>query len=38
MVQAQVELNDEIYQRQREIKDELNALEDLASIRAFDVE
>lgn len=37
MVQAQVDLNDEIYQRQREIKDELNALEDLASIRAFDI-
>lgn len=37
MAQAQVERNDEIYQRQREMKDELNNLEDLGSIRAFDV-
>ncbi|EKL8325152.1 DUF4376 domain-containing protein, partial [Escherichia coli] len=28
---------DEIYQRQREMKEELNNLEDLGSIRAFDV-
>ncbi|HBN5533175.1 TPA: DUF4376 domain-containing protein, partial [Escherichia coli] len=33
MAQAQVERNDEIYQRQREMKDELNNLEDLRSIR-----
>ncbi|HEI2928549.1 TPA: DUF4376 domain-containing protein [Escherichia coli] len=37
MAQAQVEHNDEIYQRQREMKQELNNLEDLRSIRAFDV-
>lgn len=37
MAQAQVERNDEIYQRQREMKEELNNLEDLRSIRAFDV-
>ncbi|EHQ9013571.1 DUF4376 domain-containing protein [Escherichia coli] len=37
MVQAQVDRNDEIYRRQREIKDELNNLDDLRSIRAFDV-
>ncbi|EED0144740.1 DUF4376 domain-containing protein, partial [Escherichia coli] len=29
----QVDRNDEIYQRQREMKDELNNLEDLRSIR-----
>ncbi|EEC7724246.1 DUF4376 domain-containing protein, partial [Shigella dysenteriae] len=29
---------DEIYRRQREMKEELNNLEDLHSIRAFDVE
>ena len=33
MARAQVEHNDEIYQRQREMKDELNNLEDLRSIR-----
>ncbi|HFV0970605.1 TPA: DUF4376 domain-containing protein, partial [Escherichia coli] len=33
----QVDRNDEIYQRQREMKEELNNLEDLGSIRAFDV-
>ncbi|HCN7968521.1 TPA: DUF4376 domain-containing protein, partial [Escherichia coli] len=38
MAQAQVDRNDEIYQRQREMKQELNNLEDLRSIRAFDVE
>ncbi|WP_096968538.1 DUF4376 domain-containing protein, partial [Escherichia coli] len=37
MAQAIVERNDEIYQRQREMKDALNALEDLGVIRAFDV-
>ncbi|HFU5988103.1 TPA: DUF4376 domain-containing protein, partial [Escherichia coli] len=35
--QAQVDRNDEIYQRQREMKQELNSLNDLVSIRAFDV-
>ncbi|HCR5481599.1 TPA: DUF4376 domain-containing protein, partial [Shigella dysenteriae] len=38
MVQAVVERNDEIYRRQREMKEELSSLDDLASIRAFDVE
>ncbi|ELO4846853.1 TPA: DUF4376 domain-containing protein [Escherichia coli] len=33
MVQAQVDRNDEIYQRQREMKQELNNLKDLHSIR-----
>ncbi|WP_105485410.1 DUF4376 domain-containing protein [Escherichia coli] len=33
MAQAQVDRNDEIYHRQREMKDELNNLEDLRSIR-----
>ncbi|HBI9854598.1 TPA: DUF4376 domain-containing protein, partial [Escherichia coli] len=37
MAQAQVDRNDEIYQRQREMKQELNNLDDLRSIRAFDV-
>ncbi|HHW5413072.1 TPA: DUF4376 domain-containing protein [Escherichia coli] len=37
MVQAQVDRNDEIYHRQREMKEELNNLDDLRSIRAFDV-
>ncbi|WP_137558338.1 DUF4376 domain-containing protein, partial [Escherichia coli] len=37
MAQAQVDRNDEIYRRQREMKDELNNLDDLRSIRAFDV-
>ena len=35
MVQAQVDRNDEIYQRQREMKEALNSLEDLKSIRDF---
>ncbi|MCK3306777.1 DUF4376 domain-containing protein, partial [Escherichia coli] len=30
--------NDEIYQRQREMKEELNNLEDLNSVRNFIVE
>ncbi|EFO2696578.1 DUF4376 domain-containing protein, partial [Escherichia coli] len=30
--------NDEIYQRQREMKEELNNLEDLRSVRNFVVE
>lgn len=33
MVQAQVDRNDAIYRRQREMKDELNNLDDLRSIR-----
>ncbi|MBS9104557.1 DUF4376 domain-containing protein [Escherichia coli] len=33
MAQAQVDRNDEIYQRQREMKQELNNLDDLYSIR-----
>ncbi|EFH5191153.1 DUF4376 domain-containing protein [Escherichia coli] len=33
MAQAQVERNDEIYRRQREMKQKLNSLEDLVSIR-----
>ncbi|HFB2156439.1 TPA: DUF4376 domain-containing protein, partial [Escherichia coli] len=33
MAQAQVDRNDEIYQRQREMKEELNNLDDLHSIR-----
>ncbi|ELO4939391.1 DUF4376 domain-containing protein, partial [Escherichia coli] len=37
MVQAQVNRNDEIYRRQREMKEELNNLDDLRSIRAFGV-
>ncbi|EMV5796913.1 DUF4376 domain-containing protein [Escherichia coli] len=37
MAQAQVDRNDEIYRRQREMKEELNNLNDLSSIRAFDV-
>ncbi|HDQ5866890.1 TPA: DUF4376 domain-containing protein, partial [Shigella flexneri] len=37
MVQAQVDRNDEIYQRQREMKEELNNLGDLGSIRAFGI-
>ncbi|HHH7628374.1 TPA: DUF4376 domain-containing protein [Escherichia coli] len=37
MVQAQVDRNDEIYQRQREMKEELSNLEDLGSIRAFGI-
>ena len=38
MAQAQVDRNDEIYQRQREMKEELNNLEDLRSVRNFVVE
>ncbi|MEB7337569.1 DUF4376 domain-containing protein [Escherichia coli] len=37
MARAQVEHNNEIYQRQREMKEELNNLEDLGSIRAFGI-
>ncbi len=37
MVQAQVDRNDEIYRRQREMKEELNNLDDLVSIRAFGI-
>ncbi|MJY47766.1 DUF4376 domain-containing protein, partial [Escherichia coli] len=37
MAQAQVERNDEIYRRQREMKEELNNLEDLRSIREMTV-
>lgn len=37
MAQAQVDRNDEIYHRQREMKEELNNLDDLRSIRTFDV-
>lgn len=37
MAQAQVDRNDEIYRRQREMKDELNNLEDLHSIRKLAV-
>lgn len=35
LAQAQVDRNDEIYRRQREMKDELNNLEDLNSVRNF---
>ncbi|WP_309487460.1 DUF4376 domain-containing protein [Escherichia coli] len=35
MAQAQVDRNDEIYRRQREMKDELDKLEDLNSVRNF---
>ncbi|EKQ5370217.1 DUF4376 domain-containing protein, partial [Shigella sonnei] len=38
MAQAQVERNDEIYRRQRELKEELNSLKDLNSVRNFIVE
>ncbi|WP_236522733.1 DUF4376 domain-containing protein, partial [Escherichia coli] len=38
MAQAQVDRNDEIYRRQRELKEELNSLEDLNSVRNFIVE
>lgn len=34
---SQADRNDEIYRRQREMKEELNNLDDLRSIRAFDV-
>ncbi|HFO3261780.1 TPA: DUF4376 domain-containing protein, partial [Escherichia coli] len=36
--QAQVDRNDEIYRRQREMKEELSSLEDLRSVRNFVVE
>ncbi|HBZ8281276.1 TPA: DUF4376 domain-containing protein [Escherichia coli] len=35
MAQAQIERNDEIYQRQREMKERLSSLDDLRSIRAM---
>ncbi|EHK6187151.1 DUF4376 domain-containing protein [Escherichia coli] len=38
MAHAQVDRNNEIYQRQREMKEELNNLEDLKSIRDFRLE
>ncbi|EAA3041315.1 DUF4376 domain-containing protein, partial [Shigella flexneri] len=38
MVQAQVDRNDEIYRRQRELKEELNSLKDLNLVRNFIVE
>ncbi|WP_157923618.1 DUF4376 domain-containing protein, partial [Escherichia coli] len=38
MAQAQVDRNDEIYQRQRELKEELSSLGDLSSVRNFIVE
>ncbi|HID3903028.1 TPA: DUF4376 domain-containing protein, partial [Escherichia coli] len=38
MAQAQVDRNDEIHHRQREMKEELNSLEDLNSVRNFIVE
>lgn len=38
LAQAQVDRNDEIYRRQRELKEELNSLEDLNSVRNFIVE
>ncbi|MCS1361850.1 DUF4376 domain-containing protein [Escherichia coli] len=38
MARAQVEHNDEIYQRQRELKEELSSLGDLNSVRNFIVE
>lgn len=38
MAQAQVDRNNEIYRRQRQMKDELNNLEDLRSVRNFIVE
>ncbi|MXC79624.1 DUF4376 domain-containing protein, partial [Escherichia sp. HH26CH] len=38
MAQAQVDRNDEIYRRQREMKEELNNLDDLKSIRNFMLE
>uniref|UniRef100_UPI000D0A8E94 DUF4376 domain-containing protein n=1 Tax=Escherichia coli TaxID=562 RepID=UPI000D0A8E94 len=37
MVQAQLIRNDEIYHRQRDMKDALIALEDLGTIRAFGI-
>ena len=38
MVQTQVDRNDEIYRRRREMKEELSSLGDLKSIRNFIVE
>ncbi|WP_105454488.1 DUF4376 domain-containing protein [Escherichia coli] len=38
MAQAIIDRNDEIYRRQREMKEALNALEDLKSIRNFRLE
>ena len=35
MAQAQVNRNDEIYRRQRQMKDVLDGLNNLADIRAF---
>lgn len=37
MAQAQVKHNDEIYQRQREMKETLNSLSELGPIREFDI-
>lgn len=37
MAQAQVDRNDEIYRRQREMKEELNNLDDLRSIREMTI-
>ncbi|EDM3338307.1 DUF4376 domain-containing protein, partial [Salmonella enterica subsp. enterica serovar Newport] len=38
MAQASMDRNNEIYLRQREMKEVLSSLEDLGSIRAFNVE
>ncbi|EGO7522886.1 phage tail protein [Escherichia coli] len=38
VAQAHVDRNDEIYQRQREMKERLSSLDDLVSIRALNVE
>ncbi|HDW3042401.1 TPA: DUF4376 domain-containing protein, partial [Escherichia coli] len=37
MAQAQVDRNDEIYQRQREMKEQLSQLSTLDEVRAFSV-
>ncbi|EJA5031394.1 DUF4376 domain-containing protein, partial [Salmonella enterica] len=37
MAQAQVDRNDEIYMKQREMKESLNALNNLGDIRALQV-
>lgn len=37
MAQAQIDRNDKIYQRQREMKDALKAVEDLTEIRNFEI-
>ncbi|EJW3447682.1 DUF4376 domain-containing protein, partial [Escherichia coli] len=37
MAQAQIDRNDEIYQRQREMKERLSNLDDLRSIRAMTI-